>query len=95
VARHRRTGRAGTVAEQALQEGDRIRRIDQGSKPGKEPRQRRIIEAEQPRLFHQLPHQHPPPVQSLPLRVALLRLHLLEAGAIRVELGAGVRFRLG
>jgi hypothetical protein len=34
-------------------------------------------------------------VHSLPLRVALVRLHLLEAGAIRVELGAGVRFRLG
>src|SRR5712691_5561417 len=95
AAWYRRTGRAGTVAEQARQEGDRIRGIDQGSKPGKEPRQRRIIEAEQPRLVHQLPHQDPPPMHSLPLGVALLYLHLLEAGAIRVELGAGAHFRLG
>jgi len=34
-------------------------------------------------------------MHSLPLRVALLRLHLLEAGAIRIELGAGAHFRLG
>jgi hypothetical protein len=34
-------------------------------------------------------------VQRLALGVTLLRLHLLEAAAIRVELGAGVRFRLG